>query len=58
MIEGIGNPFQTVRCPKCNTIMDMTNLKYSDGTDSTIVESYVCDCGTRFTVEMRISESE
>ena len=57
MTNPVKNPFLTLRCPICGTIMEATNLKSSDDTDTTVTESYVCDCGTRFNVEMTITKT-
>ena len=52
------DPFHTIRCPMCNRTMSPTDLKTYEETDDGIIGSYRCDCGTRFNIDMTITNTE
>lgn len=45
-------PFSKVTCPECGMTQTSRNMKFCY--DYPVSETYLCDCGTRFIVEMHI----
>lgn len=46
------------RCPMCGGRILPAMLKCTQKTTSGYIESYVCDCGARFSVELSVENDE